>query len=110
MDGWMGGMEMADDSSGRSKGAGELAREGYNQLPQLRTEVKHFDTVQGSTMRPFPGLMNLFPAVAYHLCLNLPAGISQPGNGSMENPCTVLGTRLNQDARSHNLAFRTLAA
>ena len=29
---------------------------------------------------PFPGLVNFVPAVAYHLCLKLPAKFSKPGN------------------------------
>ena len=38
-------------------------------------------------MRPFPGLVNSIPAVAYLFCLNLPAAFSQPGNGLIEIPC-----------------------
>ena len=38
-------------------------------------------------MRPFPGLVNFVPALAYHLCLNLPAAFSQPGNGLIVKPC-----------------------
>ena len=44
--------------------------------------------VQGSTMRPFLGLVNFVPAVAYHLCLNMSASFSQPGNGLLEVLCT----------------------
>ena len=36
---------------------------------------------QGISIRPFPGLVNFVPAVAYLFCLNLPAAFSQPGNG-----------------------------
>ena len=32
-------------------------------------------TVQGISIRPFPGLENFVPAVAYHFCLNLPRSI-----------------------------------
>ena len=42
--------------------------------------------VQGSAKRPFPGLVNFVPAVAYHFCLNLPAAFSQPGNGLLADP------------------------
>ena len=31
--------------------------------------------------------MNFVPVVAYHLCLNLPAAFSQPGNGNLAHPC-----------------------
>ena len=44
--------------------------------------------VEGLTIRPFPGLENFVPAVAYHFCLNLPAAFSQPGNGLIAIPCT----------------------
>ena len=39
------------------------------------------ESVQGISIRPFPGLVNCVPAVAYLLSLNLPAASSQPGNG-----------------------------
>ena len=35
------------------------------------------------------GLVNFVPAVAYHSCLNLPAGFSQPGNGNLAHPCKL---------------------
>ena len=41
-------------------------------------------------MRSFPGFENFAPAVAYHFCLNLPAALSQTGNGLTEILCTVL--------------------
>ena len=44
--------------------------------------------VQGISKRPFPGLVNFVPAVAYLFCLNLPAAFWQPGNGLLEIPCT----------------------
>ena len=31
--------------------------------------------------------MIFVPAVAYHICLNLPAAFSQPGNGLIVKPC-----------------------
>ena len=43
--------------------------------------------MQGSIIRPFPGLVNFFPAVAYHFCLNLPAAFSQPWNSLIVEPC-----------------------
>ena len=45
-------------------------------------------SLQGWTIRPFPGLVSLVPAVAYHFCLNLPAVFSQTGNGLVVKPCT----------------------
>ena len=42
--------------------------------------------IQGSTRRPFPGLMNFVIVVAYHFCLNLAAAFSQPGNGPVHFP------------------------
>ena len=41
-------------------------------------------------MMPFPGLVNLVPAVAYHFFLNLPAAFSQPGNGLILELCIGL--------------------
>ena len=43
--------------------------------------------VQGTSKRPFPGLVNFAPAVAYHFCLNSLEAFSQPGNGLLEAPC-----------------------
>ena len=40
------------------------------------------------SIRPFPGMVNFVPAVAYLFCLNLPAAFSQPGNGIIVKPCT----------------------
>ena len=47
------------------------------------------DTVQGlgSTNRQAPGLVNFFPALAYHFCLNLPAAFTQPGVRLIVEPC-----------------------
>ena len=45
-------------------------------LPLLSADVIN---VQGIYIRPFPGLVNVVPAVAYLFCLNLPAAFSQPG-------------------------------
>ena len=42
--------------------------------------------LEGSAERPFPGLANSVPAVAYHFCLNLPAAFSQPGNDLIVKP------------------------
>ena len=44
--------------------------------------------IQGWTIRPFPGLENFVPAVAYQFCLNLSAALSQPGNGLKMKPCS----------------------
>ena len=35
-------------------------------------------------------MVNFVPAVAYHLCLNLPAGFTQPGAFSLADLCTGL--------------------
>ena len=43
--------------------------------------------VQGFTIRPFPCLVNFLSAVAYHICLHLPAAFSQPGNGLIVKFC-----------------------
>ena len=42
--------------------------------------------LQGWTIRPYPGLMNIVPVVAYHFCLNIPAAFSQPRNGLIVQP------------------------
>ena len=49
--------------------------------------------IQGISKRLFPGLVNFVPAVAHHLCLNLPEAFSQPGNGLLEAPCKALVLR-----------------
>ena len=36
------------------------------------------NSLQGISIRPFPGLVNYVPAVAHLFCLNLPAAFSQP--------------------------------
>ena len=47
---------------------------------------RHGMKIQGISTRPFPGLVNLVPAVAYQFCLNLPAAFSQPRNGFKRFP------------------------
>ena len=44
-------------------------------------------TVQGISIRLFPGLVSFVRVVAYHFCLNLPAAFLQPGNSLIEIPC-----------------------
>ena len=43
--------------------------------------------VQSSAGRRFPGLVKFFPAVAYHLCLALPAAFTQHGEHLLAEPC-----------------------
>ena len=43
--------------------------------------------VQGSAKKLWPGLVNFVPAVAYNLCLNLPAAFMQPGQSLLADPC-----------------------
>ena len=43
--------------------------------------------IQGTSKRLFPGLVNFVLAVAYHFCLNVLAGYSQPGNSLIVKPC-----------------------
>ena len=50
--------------------------------------------LQEISIRPFPGLVNFVPAVAYLFCLNLPAAFSQPGNGLIEIPCNSASATL----------------
>ena len=45
--------------------------------------------VQGSTNRRAPGFVNFVLALAYHLCLNLPAAFTQPGARLLVEPCTL---------------------
>ena len=42
--------------------------------------------IQGTSKRPFPGLVNFALAVAYLFWLNLSAAFSQPGNGLIKIP------------------------
>ena len=51
------------------------------------------ESIQGSAKRQAPGLVNLVPAVAYHICLSLPAALSQPGRSLLANPCILLPRR-----------------
>ena len=44
-------------------------------------------SLQGISMRPFPGLVKFVPPVAYPFCLNFPAAFWQPGNGLIKIPC-----------------------
>ena len=37
-----------------------------------------------------PGLVNFVPAVAYHICLNLPQIVSQPGGLFLAQVCTEI--------------------
>ena len=36
-----------------------------------------------------PGLVNFVPALAYHICLALPAEFTQPGDHLLAEPCRV---------------------
>ena len=36
------------------------------------------------------GLVNCFPAVAYHFCLSLPAAFTQPGQNLLADPCKLM--------------------
>ena len=53
-------------------------------------------------MRPFPGSVNFFPAVAYLLCLSLHAAFSQPGNGLIEIPCTLPWSKKEETTKSRS--------
>ena len=59
--------------------------------------------LQGISMRPFSGLVNFVPAVAYHVCLNLPSPFSQPGNGLIEIPCTFSQMKMEDEFGSASL-------
>ena len=50
--------------------------------------IKEDVNVQGWMIRPLPGLVNFAPAVAYNLCLNLPAAFPQPGSGPLVQSCS----------------------
>ena len=43
--------------------------------------------LQGSAKKRSPGLVNFVPALAYHLCLALPAAFTQPGDHFLAEPC-----------------------
>ena len=58
-----------------------LLQSGILCIPKLETHEK------GISIRPFPGLVNFFPAVAYLICLNLSAAFWQPGNRLIEISC-----------------------
>ena len=45
-------------------------------------------SLQGSTNRRALGLVNFVPALAYHICLNLPVAFTQPGARLLVEPCT----------------------
>ena len=58
----------------------EFIQASYN-TDILMFELQH--NVQGWAKVLFPGLVNLVPAGTYHFCPNLPATLSQPGNGNL---------------------------
>ena len=71
--------------------------------------------LQGTTVRLFPVLVNFVTAAAYHFCLNLPAAFSQPQNGYIVKPCTLLpawsgalGSRQNCHSRQSTALWRYL--
>ena len=57
------------------------------------TQVNIASCVQGSPIRPFQGLVNFVPAVAYYFCLNVPAAFSQPGAHLILEPCMAMGKK-----------------
>ena len=57
--------------------------------PSSPTNNPHPD-IQSSSIRWAPGLVKFVPAVAYLICLNLPAAFSQPGARHIGEPCTPL--------------------
>ena len=48
------------------------------------------ESIQGSAKSKAPCLVNFVPAVAYHICLSLPAALSQPGRSLLADPCILL--------------------
>ena len=56
--------------------------------------------VQGSAKRLRPGLVNFVAAVAYHLCLSLPAAFTQPSQSLLAKPCAY-------DTSWHRLRLRS---
>ena len=46
-----------------------------------------YQLIHGISRRPFPGLVNFVPAVAYIICLILHAAFSQLANSLIEIPC-----------------------
>ena len=71
--------------SGRTKQETELTH--FNRMTNKHAKEPIRTHVQGLTKRPFAGLVNFVPAVAYHSCLNLLEAFSQPGSGLLEVPC-----------------------
>ena len=67
----------------------------FLQAKTLNLRTPHFlvKHVQPISIRPFPGLVNSVPAVAYHFWLNLPATFSVPGNGLIVKPCSTSSGR-----------------
>ena len=43
--------------------------------------------LQGSAIRQSPGLVNFVTVIAYHICLALPAALTQPGVHLLVKPC-----------------------
>ena len=63
-----------------------------------KTDYKSLSATYGGwTLRPFPGLVNFAPAVAYHFCLNLPAAFSQPGNSLGTKSVLSMGLKNDHD-------------
>ena len=51
---------------------------------QNQTSLNH---IQGSAKRRSPGFVNFVTAVAYHLCLAMPAAFTQPGDHILAELC-----------------------
>ena len=68
---------------------------------QLVHSTARFE-VQGTSKRPFPGLVNFVPAIAYHFCLNLPGAFSQPGHGLLEVPCIAEAMEAKEGSLLHS--------
>ena len=67
--------------------------------------------LQGLTLRPFPGLVNFVPVVAYHFCLNLPAAAAEqivPCYPFISSPSTFGKKALFEMKNQTNEAFWTI--
>ena len=70
-----------------------------------------FADVQGSAKRWFPDLVNFVIALAYHICLALPAAFRQPGNHLLAEPCTLKhwsGSNSDGDRQRARADFRSV--
>ena len=71
-----------------------------NLLPSPLTQEGLALRIQGSAKRRSPGLVNFVTALAYYICLALPAAYTQPADRLLAEPCRKSGENFNNACSS----------